>query len=145
MRKGPHSMTQSRPFDPAESVFAAYNHTELIQACAAAGILVRPNESKEGMIAYLEGASEPPDMEEDDNAINNWRNAFHGFFREHWKGIETQITCPARHMMDKVNPQPRPCYGCSDMQVMACVAILDKNEEKVRKHKVARRPRKPCQ
>lgn len=142
MRKSPHSTGQLMPFDPDDSVFAAYNHTELIQTCAAAGILVRPNESREGMIAYLEGAASPPAIAEDDNAVNNWRNAFHGFFREYWKAIETQITCPARHMMDKVNPQPRPCYGCSDMQVMACVATLKQNEDKVRKHKVARRPSK---
>lgn len=125
------------------SVYDRFNRTELYQTCIRAGILVRPNEATECMIAYLEGWKEPPPYTEEDHVLHGWRNAFIAFFHEHWKKIETQITCPARHLKDKVTPNPRPCFGCTDMQVIACIIDLHGNEPFVQKHRLIRKTRTP--
>ena len=121
------------------SPYERFNRTELYQTCMRAGILVRPNEATVDMIAYLEGWKEPPTYTEANHAIHSWRNALIAFFHEYWRRIETQITCPARHLKDKVNPNTRPCYGCTDMQVIACVVDLKNNEPFVLKHKLTRK------
>lgn len=123
------------------SIYERFNRTELYQTCMRAGILVRPNEATVEMIAYLEGLKEPPPYTNDDHVLHGWRDAFIAFFNEYWRKIETQITCPARHLKDKVNPNLKPCYGCTDMQVVACIVDLRENEPFVQKHRLVRRPR----
>ena len=132
MKKDPRLTTSSTAFE-------RYNHTELYQTCMRAGILVRPNEALEDMIAYLEGWKEPPSYKEEEHAIHDWRNAFIKFFHEYWKRIETQVTCPAK---DLKTTNPRPCYGCTDTHVIACSVMLKENAHYVEKHLLVRRPKK---
>lgn len=121
------------------SVYERFNRTELYQTCVQAGILVRPNEATVEMIAYLEGWKEPPHYTKEDLVLHGWRDAFIAFFHEYWRRIETQISCPARHLKDKVNPNPNPCYGCNDMQVIACIVDLQENEPLVQVHRLNRK------
>ena len=91
------------------------------------------------MLAYFEDVEDPPEYRPGEYTIDTWRDALIAFFNEYWKKIETQITCPARHMKDPVNPQPKPCYGCIDMQVITCVRGLNHgNLVQVTKYKVRR-------
>src|SRR5665213_3083659 len=103
------------------SVFDPYNCTELHQACASAGINIKPDTEKADMIAYLEGWKEPPVCNEVDNVFHSWRHGLIGFLNEYWREIETQITCPARALKATVNPNPRPCFGSLDTQVVHCL------------------------
>lgn len=123
------------------SVFDGYNHTELYQTCLAAGILIRPNEARDAMISYLEGLAPPPDISEVDHVFHGWRHGIIGFLTEHWRKIETQIVCPARALKDPVNPNPRPCFGCLDVQVALCVVQNYKNESLIDEHRLIRRPK----
>ncbi len=121
------------------SSFEAYNHTELYQVCTDAGILVRPNEPREAMIAYLEGWEEPPPMAEADNVFHNWRYGIIGFVSEYWKKLETQLMCPARMLKHPTNPNPKPCFGCLDTQVMYCLVNNSANEKFIEVHRLVRR------
>ena len=123
------------------SHYERYNHTELYQTCLAAGIMVRPNEAMEEMVAYLEGWKEPPAFQEIDNVFHTWRHGIIGFLNEHWKRIETQITCPARTMKDPLQPNPRPCFGCLDTQVATCIVQNNENEQRIDALRLVRRPR----
>lgn len=122
------------------SVFEAYNNTELHQACARAGIDIKPDTEKEDMIAYLEGLKEPPECGEVDNVFHSWRHGLIGFLTEYWREIETQITCPARALKAAVNPNPRPCFGCLDTRVMYCLVDNAKHIPLIASHRLLRRP-----
>lgn len=123
------------------SHYERFNYTELYQTCLTAGILVRPNEPAEMMIAYLEGWSEPPQYQEVDNVFHTWRHGFISFIEEYWRRIETQITCPARALKDPVNPNPRPCFGCTDAQVVTCIVQNQDNEQRIDAMRLVRRPK----
>lgn len=125
------------------SVFDGYNHTELYQTCIDAGIVVRPNEPREAMVRYLEALEEPPPINEANHVFHNWRHGIIGFLNEYWRDIQTQIICPARTMRDPINPNPRPCFGCIDMQVTTCLVTNDEGDtpELIDKHRLVRRPR----
>lgn len=121
------------------SPFEAYNHTELYQTCIGAGILVRPNESREVMISLLEGEQEPPEMTEGDHVFHNWRHGIINFLLDRWRAVETQIMCPARQLKDPVNPNPRPCFGCLDAQVIHCLVDNPANVNLIAAHRLVRR------
>jgi hypothetical protein len=123
------------------SLYEKYNHTELYQTCLSAGILVRPNEAWEEMVAYLEGWKEPPALQESDNVFHTWRYGIIGFLLEFWKRIHTQITCPAKSMKDEQNPNPRPCFGCTDAQVVTCIVQNRDNEDRIYELRLVRRPK----
>ena len=127
-------MKQPSPFD-------AYNHTELYQACLRAEILVRPNAAREDMVAYLEGWEEPPEIDENDNVFHSWRHGLINFINEYWKTIQTQLTCPARMMRDPVSPNPKPCFGCTDAQVVTCIVQNQENLKDSEPLRLVRRPR----
>lgn len=122
------------------SPFEAYNHTELYQACIDAGILVRPNEPRPEMIAYLEGLKEPPPITDADHVFNGWRHGFIGFFNEYWRKLETQLVCPARMMKHPTTPNPKPCFGCLDAQVVHCLVHNPENASFIEAHRLVRRP-----
>ena len=126
---------------PQHSHFEAFNHTELYQTCLTAGILVRPNESREEMIAYLEGWKEPPPITEADHVFHTWRHGFIGFINEHWRKLETQLVCPARMMRHPVTPNPKPCFGCLDTQVVGCLVNNLENASLIEAHRLVRRPK----
>lgn len=123
------------------SPFEAYNHTELYQTCLNAGILVRPNESREEMIAFIEGRKEPPAITEADHVFHTWRHGIIGFINEYWRRLETQLTCPARLMKHPTTPNPKPCFGCLDTQVVYCLVNNLENQKFIEAHRLVRKPR----
>lgn len=122
------------------SVFSSYNHTQLQQTCAKAGVVVRPNETREAMISYLEGTDAPPVLEECDNVFHTWRYGLIRFLTEYWRQIETQITCPARALKDTTNPNPRPCFGCLDTKVIDCLVENNHQLRLIETYRLLRRP-----
>ena len=127
------------PYNPSQSAFDDYNYTELYQSCLRAGLLVKPTESRERLISLLEGW-EDPDLIEEDNVFHSWRLGLINFLNEYWRRIETQVTCPARHLRDPVNPNPRPCFGCIDTQVVTCLVQNRENEPRIAQLRVIRKP-----
>ncbi len=123
------------------SHFEAYNHTELYQTCMQAGILVRPNEGREEMIAYLEGWKEPPVLSDADHVFHTWRHGIINFINEYWSKLETQLMCPARLMKHPTTPNPKPCFGCLDAQVVHCLVSNPENASLIEAHRLVRRPR----
>ena len=121
-------MKRSSPFDHC-------NHTELYQLCVRAQIPVLPNESREMMISYLEGESEPVLQKEGDHPIHAWRNGIIRFVDDYWKQIETQLDCPVRKLRDLEHPDLRPCFGCIDTQVIACIVDNEDNERLIEERK----------
>lgn len=106
---------------PAE-VFADLNRTELYQLCRRAGLHVHPAWDREQLIAALQDADP---TEAFDHPIDDLREALIAFITQHWKTLRPQLKCPAKDLM---NPDPkkaneRPCFGCSDMRVVACVTL----------------------
>ena len=123
------------------SVFDSYNATELYQSCIEAGIPTRPDASREQMIAYLEGWEEPPTTPDDDNIFNSWRYGLIDFLLQHWREIETQITCPAKALKDKIKPNPRPCFGCIDIKVVDCLVENIQHIPLIETHRLTRKTR----
>ena len=121
------------------SSYERFNYTELYQKCIKAKILVLPTTPRNDLIAYLEGTSEPPDL--DDNVFNSWRHAITAFLLDHWKQIETQVTCPAKFLKHPINPNPKPCFGCTDAQVTTCLVQNHENEKLIEALRLSRRPK----
>jgi hypothetical protein len=124
---------------PHSTLFDRCNHTELYQLCNRVGIPVRPNEARETMIALLEGEQEPVPLDEADHPIHTWRHGLINFARDYWKQIESQVDCPVRKIFDKDNPDPRPCFGCTDTQVIACVIGNSTNESLVEARRLVKK------
>jgi hypothetical protein len=116
-----------------------FNYTELHQMCIRAGLAVLPTTPRDMLIAYLEGTEEPEDIDENDNVLNSWRNAFIAFLLDQWKKMATQITCPAKALKDPINPNPRPCFGCTDVQVITCLVQNHSAEDLIAPYRLVRR------
>lgn len=125
---------QQRP-----SVFDSYNRTQLLQTCAGADLVVKPDATREEMIAYLDGEDEPPLIADEDNVFHIWRHGLIAFLVEHWRELETQITCPARHLKDPVNPNLRPCFGCLDTKLLDCLVSNPEAIRLIESHKLVRK------
>lgn len=108
------------------AIFDRMNLTELYQTCRAAGLVVLPNNSRQNFVAYLLGEKEPPTIS---HGIDSWRNGIMGFLIEHWKQVETQLTCPAR------SKDPRSCFGCVDTQVVSCLVSNEPDLHQIRIHR----------
>jgi hypothetical protein len=80
------------------------------------------------MIAYLEGDEEPEPIEEPDHPVHALRHGIMSFLLEHWRQLETQITCPAK------SKDPRSCFGCIDTQVVTCLVQNPENEHRIEMH-----------
>lgn len=122
------------------AAFTKYNYTELQQMCINARLPILPTTPREKLIAYLEGTEEPPEIDEHSHPIHSWRHAFIGFLLDQWKKMATQITCPAKALKDPVNPNPRPCFGCIDVQVITCLVQNHKAEKLISPYRLLRRP-----
>lgn len=121
--------------------FQALNRTELYQTCRRAGINVPPDAQRDDLIAYLTGQLEPEGVTEWTHVIDSWRHGIIGFLNDHWATLEPQIKCPAKNLRHPTHPNPRPCFGCLDMQVMACVVRNSgKVEQLIQLH---RKPKDP--
>lgn len=102
-------------------LFADYNHTELYQLCRRKGLGVRPAMNRVQLIDLLTDGGE---IEEVNNPIDELRDALIAFILQHWRTLRPQLKCPAKDLKnpDPSKENPRPCYGCSDMQVVTCVS-----------------------
>ena len=106
--------------------FEALNLTELYQMARHAGIVVLPSETREKIIAYLLGEEEPPIVE---HGLNSWRHGIMGFVLEHWRALETQLTCPAK------TKDPRACFQCVDTQVISCLVSNERDLHLIQLHR----------
>lgn len=111
------------------AVFDGVNRTELYQTCRRNGLAVPPGLSREHYIAWLTGELERPSGL---GSLDSWRWGLIGFIDQYWMRLRPQLTCPAKDLKDVPNPNPTPCFGCSDMQVIACVAKSGSNEQYIR-------------
>ena len=99
--------------------------------CRNAGVNVLPSSTREELIAYLVGEAFPQGVDEATHPIDAWRHGIIGFLGDHWSTLEPQIKCPAKNLRHPVNPNPRPCFGCLDAQVITCVAQNDSDVERL--------------
>ncbi len=118
------------PSATSSNLFAALNRTELYQLCRQAGLTVEPGASREKMVQLLEG-TETAVLAEDQHSINRYRLALIGFVSANWERIQTQITCP----MKELPTNPKPCFGCTDTRVLACMVDNRANADKIEKYK----------
>jgi hypothetical protein len=109
-----------------DDIFAAYNLSELYQTCRQAGLDAHPAMTRETMIAILLGEQEPLQVE---HPLDPWRRGIMGFLIEHWKQVETQLTCPAK------SKDPNACFGCVDVQVTSCLVTNEANLHLIRLHR----------
>jgi hypothetical protein len=110
------------------------NRTELYQLCRRLGLNAHPTATREGLIALLLGAVRAPAQR---NPVDLWRDAIIGLLTEHWTVLKPQLKCPAKDM-DNPDPEkhnPKPCYGCHDVQVITCVVQNGANEARLRAFK----------
>jgi hypothetical protein len=118
------SSNSCRVFDPE-----VMNDTELYQVCREAGISVVPGMPREVMAALLTGELEESAYQ---HPIDAWRVALIGFALEYWRMLEPQLTCPMRMLKHPETPDPKPCFGCIDAQVVTCVVENPENEHRIR-------------
>jgi hypothetical protein len=95
---------------------------------------VHPYTDRQYLIAYLEGELDPPPYGETLHPIDRCRHAIIGFLDEYWARVHPQLKCPARNLNhpDESKRERRPCFQCTDLQVMSCVEQNSKNEERIR-------------
>jgi len=115
------------------------NRTELYQVCLNSGVKVHPSTNREDLIKILIGDVEPTELDEATHPTDSWRRGIIGFLTDHWASLETQIKCPAKNLKHPINPNPNPCFGCLDTQVITCVV---RNRGRVEKLIEAHRPPK---
>jgi hypothetical protein len=80
-------------------------------------------------------------MAEEDHPVDRWRVALIRFIEDYWATLQPQLKCPAK---DLLHPKPemrnpRPCFGCSDLQVMHCLTSNEKNLERIRLYQLRRK------
>lgn len=116
-------------FDPVEAIrnnLLACNHTELYQICRRRGIRVEPQLSREQLIdAYINDTI----YGTTNNVFDSWRHGLTGFVFDHWRMLEPQLTCPIK------SKDPKSCWGCLDLQVVACVEGNHKYERLIQLHR----------
>jgi hypothetical protein len=97
------------------------NRTELYQLCRRAGRNVHPAWEREELVAALMDTLE---VDAGVHPVDALRDSLIAFIQQHWRTLRPQLRCPAK---DLDHPDPnkinhRPCFGCSDMQVVTCVS-----------------------
>ncbi len=110
-------------------LFDAVNLTELYQLCRKNGLPVPPGMTREHYVGWLIGELELPT---EHSRIDAWRWGLIGFIEDHWMSIRPQLTCPAKSLKDEKDPNPTPCFGCPDMQVITCVVQNKRSEHLIR-------------
>ena len=117
----------------SDELFADLNRTELYQLCRKAKRSVHPAWDRMQLIAALEDSV--PEEIAIEHPIDALRTGLIAFIECYWRTLHPQLKCPAKDLKDP-NPQirnPRPCFGCTDMQVMKCVSTLDPiSQQKIR-------------
>lgn len=115
------------------------NHTELYQTCLQAGFKVHPRASREELAEVLEGKRSAPQLSEAEHPIDAWRLGFIAFMHDYWEVLAPQVKCPAKNLKHPEHPNPRPCFGCIDTTVVACL----NKQASVEQHIAERKPKKP--
>jgi hypothetical protein len=131
-------MTSSTGSKSSSNKLDRLNHTELYQTCLNAGFKVHPGSPRDFFIGVLLGDISAPPMAEEMHPIDAWRIGIIGFLHDHWAVLEPQIKCPAKNLKHPQHPDPRPCFGCLDSQVMTCMI---QNEGRVELLIGAKRPK----
>ena len=106
-------------------LYSNVNLSELYQACRRNGLPVPPGMTREHYIGWMLGELPLP---EHSGPVDSWREAPILFIDAYWMSLRPQLTCPAKNLKDVPEPNPRPCFGCSDMQVITCVVQGQKYE-----------------
>ena len=88
----------------------------------------------------LIGDLENPHLDEASHPIDSLRAAIINFLNDYWGTVAPQLTCPAKMLKSPTNPNPRPCFGCCDAQVVCCV--IDGRDPKVEQLISIRRPKR---
>ena len=110
-------------------LFSDVNLTELYQICRRNGLPVPPGMTREHYIGWIVGDFV---LTESGGALDDWRWGLINFIDAHWMSVRPQLTCPAKNLKDVPVPDPKPCFGCSDMQVITCVVQNQKSERLIR-------------
>ena len=102
-----------------EDVLAHLNATELYQLCRRAGLATRPGEKPAYYIKCLKGELAPGS-----DPFDTWRDALIKLIGLHWMTLQAQLVCEARNLKhpDPEQRNERPCYGCTNLQVLKCVS-----------------------
>lgn len=105
--------------------FADLNRTELYQLCRRAGLKVNPAWDRPQLVAAIQD-SVPNDCAVE-HPIDELREALIELISQYWRTLQPQLKCPAKYLkhFDPEKRDPRPCFGCSDVQVMTCVSTQD--------------------
>jgi len=114
----------------------ALNHTELYQRCRAIGIKVHPRSTREELITYLLGEAETLIYDDASHPLDSLRRGIISFLEDYWATLAPQVKCPAKMLRHPITPNPKPCFGCVDTQVIACIVKNTKNERAI----IERRP-----
>lgn len=93
-----------------------------------AGLVVRPDTTRDALIAYITGEAEPPTIPND---LDSWRHGIIGFLLDHWRQVETQLTCPAKNLKKGGSA----CFGCIDTQVVSCLVTNERDLYQIRIHR----------
>lgn len=98
-----------------------FNQTELYQMCRRSGVPVHPSMSSEQLIQALHGL-----IQASGNPVDDLRDGLIAVIGAHWMALQAQLKCPAKNLrsLDPEKVNPKPCYGCLDMQVIACCVEL---------------------
>lgn len=97
---------------------------------------VHPSSTRQELISYLMGETDPPFLNEETHPVDSWRLGIIGFVGDHWAVLEPQLTCPAKNLRHPTTPDPRPCFGCVDTQVFACIVKNSgRNEHLIQLHR----------
>jgi len=129
--------------DNRAELFGGINRTELYQLCRNSGIDVHPGTPRDLLILFLLGDESPDEYTVTGNPIDSWREGLINFISEYWQTIRPQIRCPAMYLKtpnEKTGEyDPRPCFKCTDMQVVTCIVQNPASEvfvDNLRKSKI---------
>lgn len=120
----------SARFEMAE-LLTSLNHSELYQLAYKAGYSPHPDLSREGLVELL---IEGPKELQPSHPIDELRSALITFIEMYWKTLQPQLKCPAKNLKnpDPSKVDPKPCFGCSDMQVVTCFSLQNTpNQERI--------------
>lgn len=100
------------------ALYEQTNRTELYQLCKRSGYNIHPAATREQLISTLLTG-----QGQQNNPIDEVRNTLMRLITEYWSSLVAQLKCPAQHMYDQDERTriARPCFGCTDMQVLYCV------------------------
>jgi hypothetical protein len=108
-------------------LLAGFNRTELLQLAQRRGLSPHPSVNTAHLTDMLLEDFPTPDS----NPVDGYRYGLMGFIEEYWTKLQPQLKCPAKNLK---SGNPRPCFGCADMQVIRCVVDNKSVESKIRFH-----------